>query len=793
MSNLRFSALNTKSISVKDIPGNTLDEKVLWLQTHLDTELGQMFASGELTREDLYKMQFGFKTKREDATTITEVLEPYRKTIEDLRSSINALKRSADATGSPEQAIEQIIALLLKRKNEVVVPQMALFFRSNKRTEEVFTPLLSVQDTEQVNVVQKLVSEEITKKKIEVKKQFIEMVDYIKKTYPGITIDEILAMLKKSPGNNEKSIEKAYRIIGLQQTGTSVMDRFTFDQLSDIAGEIRRFKAGLVALSQHGTRPWNAILAMNPYMPGIDKWKGLVVEPMKWSAIPILRSVGVDFSKSVSGPKEYFDPEVDDNGDDFATPQDALKYKINQLRLVVLDGYDNEHILPLVNRVMQKNDFGLNVPINPELPDNSAVLVRYYFTQISKLSRESFVNDLDAAGLSYVSEIINGSISSIPDKRYGDLNLTMLSGEESSMVDLLRNDFKLDALPLPISMKTPIGCPTNNSFKIDFALPCDMLESFDGTTGEPIIKRKVVLVGEYFGWSGGESKPVSWDPDIDWSRPDGSPAMHDGEDGSQAIVPGAEVKSKDMYRLRTDWKIFTQNILGHMLGTAALHFDKSDLENPENVAKKLNIKRIFYHFNKNENACSAANDIRRHLRTNCVNPSVCPGTEFTETSVYEKRFDDPIEMQVNVIDSAIMRIKISDGLKATMTDYTGVGNFDRQTGFAHLEYIEKLEAEKIALLEDLNPTNLNRLHEITIKIRTMEESPLYKFKQAFELTLQSESFAMKFDALERLKADIISKRITLDLAQLRIEIGKIRQGYVEQKTAFNFKNYLKHG
>jgi len=75
----------------------------------------------------------------------------------------------------------------------------------------------------------------------------------------------------------------------------------------------------------------------------------------------------------------------------------------------------------------------------------------------------------------------------------------------------------------------------------------------------------------------------------------------------------------------------------------------------------------------------------------------------------------------------------------------------------------------------------------------MEESPLYKFKQAFELTLQSESFAMKFDALERLKADIISKRITLDLAQLRIEIGKIRQGYVEQKTAFNFKNYLKHG
>jgi hypothetical protein len=793
MSNFRFSALNTKSLSPNSIPGETLDDKIEWLQSHLDTELGQMFASGELTRADLYRMQFGIKPKKEEATSISEVLEPYRKTIEDLRASVSQLQRSANATGSPEQAIEQIIALLLKRKNEVVVPQMAVFYKSNKRTEEVFTPLLSVQESEQVNTVQKFIAEEITKKKLEVKAQFLEMAEYIKKTCPGITFDEILAMLKKSPGNNEKSIEKAYRIIGLQQTGTSVMDRFSMAQLMDIAGEIKRFKAGMVALSQHGTRPWNAILAMNPNMPGIDKWQELVVEPMKWSAIPILRSVGVDFSRSVSSPKEYFEPEVDDSGEPFASPQDALKYKISQLRLAVLDGYDNEHILPLVNRVTEKNDFGLNVPINPELPDNASALIRYYFTQICKLVRESFVNDLDAAGLSYVSEIINGSISSIPDKRYGDLNLTMLSGEESSMVDLLRNDFKLDALPLPISMKTPIGCPTNNSFKIDFALPCDMLESFDGNSGEPIIKRKVVLVGEYFGWSGGESKPAPWDPDIDWSTPDGSPAMHEGEDGMQAIVPGADVKSRDMYKLRTDWKIFTQNILGHMLGTAALHFDKNDLQNPENVAKKLNIKRIFYHFNKNENACSAANDVNKHLRINCVNPSECPGAEFSDTTVYSKKFDDPIEMQINFIDSSIMRIKISEGLKTTMSEYDGPGNFDRRTGYAHLNYIEQLEAEKLALLEDINPQNLARLNEITIKIRTMEESPLYGFKQAFEATLQSENFAKKFEALERLKSDIISKRITLDLAQLRVEVGKIKQGYIEQRTAFNYKNYLKHG
>jgi hypothetical protein len=31
------------------IPGNTLEEKISWLQTHLDTELGQMYASGTVS------------------------------------------------------------------------------------------------------------------------------------------------------------------------------------------------------------------------------------------------------------------------------------------------------------------------------------------------------------------------------------------------------------------------------------------------------------------------------------------------------------------------------------------------------------------------------------------------------------------------------------------------------------------------------------------------------------------------------------------------------------------------
>jgi hypothetical protein len=43
-------------------------------------------------------------------------------------------------------------------------------------------------------------------------------------------------------------------------------------------------------------------------------------------------------------------------------------------------------------------------------------------------------------------------------------NLKPLENQLVSMLETLRNVFKLDAIPMPLSMKVPQGCPTNNSF-----------------------------------------------------------------------------------------------------------------------------------------------------------------------------------------------------------------------------------------------------------------------------------------------------------------------------------------
>jgi hypothetical protein len=214
------------------------------------------------------------------------------------------------------------------------------------------------------------------------------------------------------------------------------------------------------------------------------------------------------------------------------------------------------------------DDFGKEkrVPkkVNTEALDNWGKLVKYYYENPMNNSVPAFISELDRAGLNYVTEIINGAYLVKKDERYKEFSFNILSSDEGSMLETLRREFKLDAIPMPLSMKVPQGCPTNSSFLIDFTIPSDILESFDAD-GQPVIKRKVVLVGEYFGFSGGEPVMVGFDADIDWSKPDGSQFTYKSDESDQTpATPGSMVPGKDLYALRSEWKVFTQNILGHL-------------------------------------------------------------------------------------------------------------------------------------------------------------------------------------------------------------------------------------
>ena len=63
-----------------------------------------------------------------------------------MKAKLNELRKLAlQLAGNPAYA-DTVIVNLLRRKNEVLVKQLSAFYASSKRTEEVFTPLLSVED-----------------------------------------------------------------------------------------------------------------------------------------------------------------------------------------------------------------------------------------------------------------------------------------------------------------------------------------------------------------------------------------------------------------------------------------------------------------------------------------------------------------------------------------------------------------------------------------------------------------------------------------------------------------------
>jgi len=759
------------------IPGNTLEEKISWLQTHIDTELGQMYASGKLTRADIYRMMSG-ELKQSDEET-KKLLTPYAKQISELRKlALEIRKTEADP--------DTVIIKLLKRKNEVLVKQLAAFYNSSKRTEEVFVPLLTIEDKEQIATIQKFVAEEILAKRLDIKSDFLDFAQGLVKQNPGLTMDDVLAIINKYPKRGNASIiRENFKLIG-SFNGSPLIDRLSDEQLVEIYEQVFTFRYKIFTAGQAKIRPWNAILAQNPNQEGAEKYRELIKEPITFNLTDVLEKTGVDFSNSISNYQEYYYPK-EVNGEPLDTPEKGKEYQLKQFKKAVLNGYDNEHILGLIGMDFEivLDDFGKEKRVSKR-PEASSLdawgkLVKYYYENPMNNSVPAFISELDRVGLNYVTEIINGAYLVKKDERYKEFSFNILSNDEGSMLETLRREFKLDAIPMPLSMKVPQGCPTNNSFLIDFTIPSDILESFDAN-GQPVIKRKVVLVGEYFGFSGGEPVMVGFDADVDWAKPDGSQFTYKSNESDQTpATPGSMVPGKDLYALRSEWKVFTQNILGHLFSTAALHFDKQDLLDTNNAAKKLNTKSIIFHYTKQETACTALNRIKVHM-SSCPDANNCPGKEYLNAEqLLTNRYESPVEMQVNIIDAYIQSIKVSEGLKDTITNYSGLGAFNRANGHGHTQYMLQLEAEREALMESPNPENIQRLQQVNIEIRTMKNSPLYDFKTALDNTLKQEKFVVRIDALENLKSLIQSGQEQMQMMDVRNLITDIMRFAIPEK------------
>ena len=114
---------------------------------------------------------------------------------------------------------------------------------------------------------------------------------------------------------------------------------------------------------------------------------------------------------------------------------------------------------------------------------------------------EHFIDDLLSLNLEEIVDIIRSSFTKVSDTRYLDMGFSMDSNEESKIINILRDDYGLDAIPYPVTVPIPEDCPTNvNSFILDFLLPADVVAGVKN--GKPVIQSKVMFAGEYFGYWG---------------------------------------------------------------------------------------------------------------------------------------------------------------------------------------------------------------------------------------------------------------------------------------------------
>jgi hypothetical protein len=452
-------------------------------------------------------------------------------------------------------------------------------------------------------------------------------------------------------------------------------------------------------------------------------------------------------------------------------------YAKERLYEFIQEGYDG----PGLGKLIHSDSLAL---------DQTGLAIQFYYRSICKGNLTEFRTALREIGLLDLYEALASS-NHYPDPNYDSLGLTTRSIEEAKIIEILRKEFGIDAIPYQVLVPIPTDCPTNaNNFDIDFMVYVDVLEYIDPITFQPVIKPKVMFVGEYFGYDSDSPKTIV-DRGKPWVDPDGNvytpPDKISKKTGQvmqtfDPIVPGAKVREGDVYKLKTLWKKRTYSTLAHLVGTEALSFDEDDLKIPFNsIAQKLDEKSIIYTYSgcsASNNFCKAKkmieNSVDFELQANLDNP------EYSKMIVNDEK-----RKCIRAIDSAILHYKLQNALKQARQEFIGKAGFDRQTIKEHHDYVESIKsnidnASRIILSPNASPEqkmSAQRMIEANQRdLITLENSPLRTFKTRVDEILAERQHAEKLQQFEELKNAIESERISSDLGELRRYLTEIDEG-----------------
>ena len=832
----------TQKVKPQTIPGSTLDEKVAYISEYLDRSIGEQFADGKITEEQVYQL---LTDRSIEAQEQFAFLEQYRANIDNLRKIAGQLIRSEGATQPTDEVVNSIIRKLLERTNTVFIPQLTKLHRVKSRTYELVEPLLTYEKPEEIAAIRNFISSEVMARSNEIREEFVGIFKDL-----GLPFELSKEQMSFIFDNNEEEIKK----IGLSD-----------QQLKIINDRIAKLKQKTVMMSSN-QRIWNRILELHASIPDREKWEALIPENLRitWTLDYVLRSFEFPISvksrirrettpeqeKKVSDFDAYFFPETDELGNPLSDPASQRQYALGKLKVCVLNGYDDEKIFDAIGlrRVVKgpaavgrkkKTDIVEEEAKEPgedeedtELVEEPAEVrepygrrIKYWYdnfvnieagkTAVSATTKlAAFRRDLRDAGLSGTAEILGQAYEKAEDKRYQDFDLKFLSTEEMNICNVLRNDYNLDPIPFPVKIPCPLDNPTSSSrFEIDFLLPCDVLVGFElvegvnKNTGEitfinkPIIERRVMFIGEYFGIRWTTQHPIE-DNGREWCTPSGNVPVFNYTGAlakiKQVIISvGRYCRDLEFYKLKSSWKIFTTEIIGDLIGTRTLSFDRQDLVYSSRLMKKLDAQGIIY---KHKDCSSKKDSCWAYKQIIENTDNVQEYDMYYDDDMIKERFDSTKERTLNIIDCAITNVLLSEALFLARDTYTDPSNrgFNRQTmrehqqvygsidsnvdylqsiGFKDEEKLQGLRQFERKLAESSAKTRkqeqFDMANQMRDDMRTFKKSPLKGFKDHFDKISSTGVIGEKIKNLRELRKLVETGKISPNFNELRSMIQSI--------------------
>ena len=843
----------------ESVPGSTGIEKIENIAQILAEKVGPLLDDPDMA----YKLVSN--SSYTDVKPELKFLEKYSTSINKLIKEVQNIKSRFYISGMSEIQIQQIIiSKMLEIAQQKFIPELVEIMRTGKRSNlDVLGQLATYQQQEEIRTIREFISREIQREK----REFVQRYQDIKEkslAIPGFGIDQLQILVMYPEYNKGKKM--------LLSSDQFSADGNSKRQIEIIADEISQLDKEIKRLPLVST--WRKILALQNDLPEREKWISLVPDPISWnlqsfigmssgqtnqetaelkrsdsrdpaiavelqkfftprtyltgSQLPFMSHDDFDFLVANS---EYFppntdfanidlrkirlsfppgvqrDPQVLAKIEDIARKQVFLKdrFILQQLSDLVTDDYDGPNILQVVR--------DKNSEQYVQLSDEVGQKLQFFFETVCRGKKSEFAYYLQKIFKEEEADLVLGDTKKLPDTRYQSFGFTFLSGGEQKICNILREDYNLDAVPMPVEVPIPDDCPTNTyNFKVDFLISAPVYMGED-ENGIPKIVPKVMFAAEYTDWQGGQKSTLP-NKGKEWLDPDGNvvdftPIDPDTGEVLQNWSNDVMVTGKQVYDLRTQWKKRTYEVIGHLIGTDTLMFTDKHVEFPWRIGQELDEKNIVYSskycsgdaipdenssekrkWNANEGKFVSKSD--KKLKERCYGLRMLQMRDrklhelYASSDYRQNVYDNPIEMCVRLVDCNIAKVKIDEGIRQVKSEFTGMGGFDGPTMKAHMDYrdglivrkneIDRILSGAVSISRDKRIQLDDEREEIKKELLDYRNSPLASFKTRLEEVISQGAIQQKIQALEQINTELRSGEFTPNLAQLRVRIADIDKG-----------------